>query len=532
MSERTTKPMSNELDQIFSNYEGNVTKQIDQLELLKSALAESLAKSTPERMSKDILGGAFVNAPAGGTGGTPMSLRPYDLLRPAQLVTPADTPLRNSIPRDKGMGGAFEFRQILGLPNASFKGTGASLVQDININTDSETLSNTFGGLTGLRRGPIIKYASNQKWVPYTEQSVSDNISYRAVYSSLGFEDPRQLSALALLRSHMRGEEQTLLLGRGPLAGGFAGPFNSSTAPSTVVASAGAAISGANFAGTATIQVTYRAGVGESPASTAGTAATIAAGDGIAGTLVAPPAGAYGTNVYLNVVTSSAGLAVGTYFAGFYPSNFAGAININPNNVVAGATAPSSDTTSSNGYDGLLTVALNQGNLLTATGTFTSKGDTDLQTLFANGYQAYEWDPDEVWLNVAQAQGLATFLRSGASGSANSGYRLNLQGGGENQIGEIVTGVRNASSPTQKLVDIRVHPFMPVGMALVRSKVVPASYQATGVGNTAEVRCVQDYSLFEWPSIDFQYAASTYAMTTMAHYAPFLQGVVTGIGAS
>jgi len=61
---------------------------------------------------------------------------------------------------------------------------------------------------------------------------------------------------------------------------------------------------------------------------------------------------------------------------------------------------------------------------------------------------------------------------------------------------------------------------------------VPPSYQATGVGSTAEVRCVQDYSLFEWPSIDFQYAASTYAMTTMAHYAPFLQGVITGIGAS
>jgi len=84
----------------------------------------------------------------------------------------------------------------------------------------------------------------------------------------------------------------------------------------------------------------------------------------------------------------------------------------------------------------------------------------------------------------------------------------------------------------QKLVDIRVHWAMPVGVALIRSRVVPPSYQATGVGSTAEVRCVQDYSLFEWPSIDFQYAASTYAMTTMAHYAPFLQGVITGIGAS
>jgi hypothetical protein len=57
---------------------------------------------------------------------------------------------------------------------------------------------------------------------------------------------------------------------------------------------------------------------------------------------------------------------------------------------------------------------------------------------------------------------------------------------------------------------------MPIGMALVRSRVVPASYQATGVGATAEVRCMQDYSLFEWPSVDFQYPASTYAMTTMA----------------
>jgi hypothetical protein len=43
---------------------------------------------------------------------------------------------------------------------------------------------------------------------------------------------------------------------------------------------------------------------------------------------------------------------------------------------------------------------------------------------------------------------------------------------------------------------------------------------------------VQEYQLAEWPAIDFQYSASTYAMTTMAHYAPFLEGVVTGIGAN
>ena len=153
--------------------------------------------------------------------------------------------------------------------------------------------------------------------------------------------------------------------------------------------------------------------------------------------------------MYVNVVSVTAGsLVVGSYFAGFYPPNFSGAIDINPANLVclgASVTPPSSDTTSSNGYDGLLTVTLNQGTVVTASGPMTTVGDKDLQALFGNMYLAFEADPDEVWLNGAQAQGLATFLRSGASGSgsANSGYRLSLTGGGENQIGEIVTGVRN-----------------------------------------------------------------------------------------
>jgi hypothetical protein len=523
--------MSESLDQLFSDQAGNLSAQVDRLTELQKSLGQALAAPSPEKMSKDILGGVFTNAPAGGTGGTPMSLRPYDLERPAQLLTPADTPLRNSIPRQKGVGGAYEFRQVLGVSNASQHG-GAVNVAELNINTNSETLSTTFGGLTGLRRGPIINYATNQKWVPYTEQSVSDNISYRAVYSSLGFEDPRQLSALALLRSHMRGEEATMLLGRGPVAGGFSGP---SAAASPSAATSLSALAGTGTIPSATYKIgfTVRTGVGETAIGTPLTAG-VALSNSLNAQVAVPaiPAGTYGVNVYINDATS-------TYFLGFIPS---GTVLTNVVFTALGvkvateaslnASSWSSNTTANNGYDGLLVTAQNFGTSVAASGTFTAKGDADLQNLFAQMYQAYEGDPDEVWLNVAQAQGLATFLRSSTAGSANAGYRFTMPAGGAQSIGEIVTGVRNASSPTQKLVDIRVHWAMPVGIALVRSKVVPSSYHATGVGATAEVRCVQDYSLFEWPSIDFQYAASTYAMTTMAHYAPFLQGVVTGIGAS
>ncbi len=520
--------MSNELDQIFSYEAGNVPAQANRLEELKQSLSKAL--SAPASISKDVLGGQFTNAPGGGTGGSPVSLRPYDLERPAQLITPADTPLRNSVPRDKGVGGAFEYRQILGVNNSSQRGGGGAGVADLNINSNSETLSNTFGGLSGLRRGPIITYASAQKWVPYTEQSVSDNISYRAVYSSLGFEDPRQLSALALLRAHMRGEEATMLLGRGPTAGGFSGPSGAAS-PSAATSLATSAGTGTIPSATYKIGFTVRTGVGETAIGTPLTTG-VALSNSLNALVTIPaiPAGCYGVNVYANDTTS-------TYFLGFIPSGMSGttvtftALGAKvATEATLNASSWSSNTTANNGYDGLLTVAQNQGSNLTASGTFTTKGDADLQAIFAQMFQQFEADPDEVWLNVAQAQGLATFLRAG-SGQA-TGYRFNAQAGGDQVIGEIVTGIRNSASPTQKLVDIRVHPFMPVGVALVRSKVVPSSYQATGVGATAEVRTVQDYSLFEWPSIDFQYAASTYAMTTMVHYAPFLQGVVTGIGAN
>jgi hypothetical protein len=513
-------------DELFSAQAGDVSAQVDQLEKLKHELAKSLA----EPIQKDILAGQFTNAPAGGTGGSPMSFRDYDLQRPAQLLTPADTPLRNSIPRDKGIGGAFEFRQVLGVNNASQHAGGANNVADLNINTSSESLSTTYGGLTGLRRGPIISYTTNQKWVPYTEQSVSDNISWRAQRSSMGFEDPRQLSALALLRAHMRGEEATILLGRGPSAGGFSGP-SAAASPSAATSLASVAGTGTIPSATYKIGFTVRVGVGETAIGT-----PLTTGVALSPTLNAQvtvpafPAGTYGVNVYANDGTS-------TWFLGFIPSGtvlttftFTALGAKVASEATLNASSWSSNTTANNGYDGLLVTAQNQGINVTASGTMSTHGDADLQNLFSQMYQSYEADPDEVWLNVAQAQGLATWLRSATAGAA--GYRFTAQAGNAQNLGEAVVGIRNASSPTQKLVDIRVHWAMPVGVAMVRSRTVPSSYAATGVGATAEIRCVQDYQLVEWPAVDFQYSASTYAMTTMAHYAPFLQGVVTGIGAS
>ena len=80
-------------------------------------LSKSLSPETIESIrtqlaqvdiQKDLLAGT--NGQLGGTGG----LQAYDLEAPAKLLAPRPTPLRNRIPRRKGVGLAHQFKRITG----------------------------------------------------------------------------------------------------------------------------------------------------------------------------------------------------------------------------------------------------------------------------------------------------------------------------------------------------------------------------------------------------------------------------------
>src|SRR5581483_1095110 len=103
----------------------------------------------------------------------------FDLEAPAKLLTPRPTPLRNRIPRGKGIGTSHRIKVISG-----FTGTGTGGVGNIHPGI-SDTTQNNFapsGASNSLyyARGPKIAYAGSDQTFPYSQFSMSDEVTWSA----------------------------------------------------------------------------------------------------------------------------------------------------------------------------------------------------------------------------------------------------------------------------------------------------------------------------------------------------------------
>jgi hypothetical protein len=80
---------------------------------------------------------------------------------------------------------------------------------------------------------------------------------------------------------------------------------------------------------------------------------------------------------------------------------------------------------------------------------------------------------------------------------------------------------------TRKMVSLDVHPWMPAGCAMIRSKTLPVP--DSEVSATSAVVNVQEYMSVDWPVIQMTYDQSTYLYGTLVHYAPAWSGLIVGI---
>ncbi len=124
------------------------------------------------------------------------SFAAFDLEAPAKMLTPRPTPLRNRIPRKKGVGTSHRQKQILG-----YTGTGTGGVGNTwpGITQDTTT---TFGAIN-YERGPKISYAAQDLILPYNSYSLSDSVTFDANFSAMGYQDLRQLSSTSTLYATM-----------------------------------------------------------------------------------------------------------------------------------------------------------------------------------------------------------------------------------------------------------------------------------------------------------------------------------------
>lgn len=553
--------------------------------LSKSVSGEQLAQmqgqldEMRERLSKDWDSGF----PESGSITIPNQLAPIDLEHPAKLLVPRETPLVNSMPRENnGIGSALNYKRILGWSNSGVGGVPDLMPFMASEFPSSQSTSNLpqFGGYSnttgvasgglGLRRGQKITYAADAHQVTYVELSLSDAVSTKAYYIGQGFQDPRQLSATALLWAHKMGEERAMLYARGVTSLGYTGPVAAPTgftAANLTPSNTGGSLP----AGTYSFMLTAIAGGGESAPSAVATAGTATTGSNGSVTVALPamPSGGMGWNVWaLNAATGN------FYFQASVPNGQYQYVLTSYN--AAGPTLAYNSTADStanpNAYDGLMTVGLNPSlsgyvayyvanatasktlnSVSGAVAGSTACGDTPWQNAFAalygaatnpgnygmsSGAPSWIWTggtaygsklmarPQVVYVDGTIRAAMGQFVRSAAGGA--TAYRIQMAPadatGGMN-VGAIVNGIAN--QVTGDMVDFDVHPLMSVGNSYIWTKTL--SIPDSEISATVVAKNVQDYMLQMWVPIQFTYDASTYQLGSLVHYAPAWSGAISGL---
>jgi len=509
----------------------DATSQLEQLALNKSLAPEALA-SLQNALAAQRGTMGDINKEITLTSPLSSSFAAFDLEAPAKMLTPRPTPLRNKIPRKKGIGTSRRVKRI-----TAYTGTGTgvgNLWPGI-----TETTQNNFapGAATPfqLERGPQISYIADDLVLPYNSYSLSDQVSFDANFSGLGYQDLRQLSSTSTLYATMLMEERMMLMARGT-ASGYAGALS---APTFTLASPVAGAGQTALANTTYyVNVTADAGIsgngfGESILGTEASTA-VASGDVLTITVATPVTGALGYNIYVGTATGAANLKYqGTLKGtGTFTIQGAGTQGLTGNNAAytttgAASTRATADTSAyATGYDGILATVLgpNTGYNNAINSTFsTSNPGGEFQTAFASMYQNVKADPDVVLLNGNDRKQLSDAIKSGS----NANYRLVINNPGEDgtTYGSVVTGLQN--EVTGKAVDLMVHPWLNQGVAPILSFTLPIP--DTEVSDVWANFMVQDYMGIQWPVTQFSYDFSTYFRGTFFCSAPAWNGAVSGI---
>lgn len=490
---------------------GQLRQAITDIELSKSADARTLASLRQSLDNLDI--GKDLNlAGPGSTGGLQM----FDLSGPALQLSPRMTPLRNRIPRRRGIGTSHRFKRITGWSNSGTGGV-ADLWPGI-----TETGTNVVAGQT-LRRGPVITLAGDQVSVPYMTFSESNTVTWEAEFAGFGYQDLRQLSTTSLLYSSMVAEEKMLIESRGttsPFLGGLG-------APTGVAVSCAAPGTGQSATTGVTSKVwafvTAFTRWGETPISSSGN------GSWTSGQLATVSwtavTGAYQYRIYVGTGSSDPGAAAywlagttsGTSFAvqGALPTSGTAASTVNVSDSTAQAT----------GYDGILATVLgpHSARVEHVNGPLSTNAGVEIQRVCEAIFDNLKGDPDTVVMNGYDRSQLSDLLKNNSS----SNYRLQIQQSevGDATIGALTTGIVN--QVTGKMIDLTMNPWWPQGTAAVMSWAMPIPDS-----NVSEIWAVigpQDFMSVEWPQVQFSYDSSSYWQNALVCFVPEMNGAITGI---
>ncbi|MEV7034629.1 hypothetical protein AB0N99_30910 [Streptomyces sp. NPDC093272] len=505
-----------------TNAYGALTKALGSMDIVKGLSPESLASITGaldelKAQQPDLVKDITSSSPVAG------GLVAFDLEAPAKMLTPRPTPLRNRIPRKKGIGLSHRFKVISG-----FSGTGTGGVGNIHPGIQDTTQNNfaPSGASNSLyyARGPKISYAGYDKTVAYSQFSVSDQVTWSAQYAGQGYQDIRQLSRTSLMYSSMLLEERMLLMGRGTSGNGFLGALGAPTGL-TVTARAAAGSETALTGVSTNIYVKVTSDAGDFGQSVLTAAVNVAPSTQVVDVTCVLPAGATGMRVYVSTGSSDPGDAA-RWYAGRSGTNKFTLQGALPTSGVAASTVTADTTAYAAGYDGILPICTGSDsgyvNRLNTTLSTANPG-MEWQNAFVSLYNSVKADPDRTLLNGADRKQLSDALK----GSASSNYRMTIT---QDQltgvtIGDVVNTIIN--EVTGKGVAVEVHPWMPQGSSVILSDSLPIP--DSEVSDVWSVFNVQDLMGIDWPVNQFAFESSSYWFGTLVCYAPAWNAAITGI---
>jgi len=497
----------------------------DTIELIKTA------RSAPDDLIKSFI------QPTGATVG----FQTYNLLAPSLKYTPVLTPLRNSIPRNRG-GFAIQ---------ANWK-----TVTDINV-------GNVRAGVSQGNRGGVITHKLNEYFASFRGFGLENFVTFEANYAAANFEDIKALAIETTLQATMVQEERMILAGNTSLQLGTT-PTPTLTTSATggslptgtvsvicvaltlqayldVVGVNNGSIGGYFNAATAAVPGTLTRTNADGSSDTFGGGS--AAQSANATVAVTGPNGLVAATVA--VVNGAIGYAWFTGAAGSEQLTAVTSINsvkITTSPVAGAQTAASlgsaDNSTSALEFDGLLTQAFKPGSNayvfaqptgVAGVGTpLTSDlagGVVEIENAFVQFYNRYRISPTHMYVS---SQEMENILRKVIQGN---GAPLLAFAPNKSDPIKFDAGI-SLGSYTNKVVgrrvEVVVHPNVPAGTILFYCN--DLGMPLSNVSNPVQMLLRQDYYQIDWPVTGRKYTYGVYADGVLQHFAPFSMGVITNIG--
>lgn len=481
-----------------------------------------------------LLKGSYENplAKAGNTVTTAQGLVQFDLQAPAKNLYPVITILGKRIPRVRGKGGtATNWRQVNSITGSGWDNTG---------------------WVPEGQRAGVMAISTSNKAAAYATLGEEGALTFEAQSAAQGFEDERSRTSVRVLQKAMLKEEIAILGGNASLALGTA------NTPTLTATGSGNTLPAATYSVIA-VGLTLEGFLNSSLANGVATSKTVTGQDGQTFSLSggsgnkssnATQAVTLGQALNASVVAKN-GEVGWAWYTGTAGSEKLEAITTVPNvsftaplgGTGQAATAVTADnsTNANTAFDGLLTTALKPAsgayvkNLAGGTLSASGRGTVnEIDVMLKTMWDTYRVSPSVILVNSQEQMNITNkVLQAPNASSVAPLLRQNVTVDGDGQIraGQVVAFYFNPFTlGTGKMIPIVLHPNVPPGTLLAWAEDLPAQYQSNEVPNVAEMHIRRDWYDIEWPLVTRSYQHGIYAEETLAVYAPFAMGVLTGIG--